>query len=164
MHNIGDYIMYGGAVRRICAIGKVDFTESDREYYILEEADVMASSKTYVPTDNERLTSGMRPLLTKEEIYAIKEDYDNIPELEWKSDNKQRSESFRHVTESQDARSILGMIKSIEKTAKARQAEGKKSYITDTNALARAKKILSAEISFVLGTTEAEAWELLTNK
>ncbi len=163
MHKIGEHIMYGGAVMRIANIGAVDFAPGDREYYALEDASAAGASKTYVPTDNELLVGMMRPVMSKAEINRVLASYAQIPALEWKNENKARGDSFRKVIESQDASAMLGMIKAIDAVSRARQAEGKKSYITDMNALARAKKILACEIAYVMKITEAEAQELLAH-
>ncbi len=161
MRKIGEYIMYGGAVLRISGIGTIDFAPSDKEYYILESVVPSGASRTYVPKDNDKLVSMMRSVMSLGEIKETLDGYADIPASEWLPDNKARADMFRAVLESQNMRAIIAMMKSIDEMSKMRTAEGKKNYITDMNALARAKKILCSEISFVMGITELEAAELM---
>ncbi len=156
MHKIGDYVMYGGGIMHIVDKSKETFADTTKEYYILEEANSGGGSKTYVPADNEKLLSNMRTLLSKSEIEALLARYDEIPAAEWHSDNRIRTDSFKRIIDSCDRAALVGMIKSINKMAEERQAQGKKNFITDMNALAKAEKLLHSEVAFVLGISEAD--------
>jgi RNA polymerase-interacting CarD/CdnL/TRCF family regulator len=64
MHKIGDKIIYGAnGVMTIVDIREESVGDVSRSYYVLLPATGRASSLTFVPTDNEKLTSAMRPML-----------------------------------------------------------------------------------------------------
>ena len=72
MHKIGDKIMYGaGGVMTIVDIREESILDISRSYYVLRPTLSKTESLTFVPADNEKLVSAMRPLLTKEEIFGI---------------------------------------------------------------------------------------------
>ena len=70
MHCVNEYVSYGTqGICQIEAIRSIQFEgcSGAREYYVLHPIDRVQSS-IFVPVDNQRLTSRMRPVLSPEEI------------------------------------------------------------------------------------------------
>ena len=67
MHSVGEKIMYGGAgLMEIVDVREESFGDIPRKYYVLRDLRSSSDSQTFVPVDNDKLTSAMHPLLTKE--------------------------------------------------------------------------------------------------
>ncbi|MBQ7363403.1 MAG: hypothetical protein IJW48_03015 [Clostridia bacterium] len=157
MFKIGDKLIYGSAgVMELVDIREECVMNEKRKYYVLAEEGAPVSSRTYVPMDNERLTSQMRPLLTRDEIDAIIKEAKSAPDGEWIEDNRARSERFRKIISSGDRAEIIGMIKSIYTEGKRRGRDGKKNYLSDENAMKRAEKLVYSEFAAVLGIKEED--------
>ncbi len=162
MHKIGDKVVYSSyGVMEIVDIREESVLNSLQRYYILETPGSRALSQTFIPVDNEKLTSKMRPLLSEERVLEIIHSIDSIPEAEWISDNRARSESFKSVVESGDHVKMIAMIKLVSKTGRRREEEGKKNYLADENAMQKAQKLLYSEFSTVLGIPESEIAEFI---
>ncbi len=162
MFNIGDKIVYASyGVMEVVDIREESFLDNSQKYYILESPGARSGSQTFVPVENEKLVSKMRPLILREELEKILSDFDSIPEADWISDNRARSENFKNVIESGDHVKMISMMKLVYATGKRREAEGKKNYLADQNAMQKAHKLLSSEFSTVLGIEESEASALI---
>lgn len=163
MHKIGDKVLYGaGGVMTIVDIREEAIGNDCRSYYILRPTLARTESFTYVPVDNERLVSSMRPLLTKDEIVELISSFKDMPALDWISENRARQEYFKKIMESGDRGKIIAMIRAIDENAVRREAEGKKNFLSDDSARAKAEKLLYSEISIVLGISEEEAKNYLS--
>ena len=164
MHQIGDKIMYGAVgVMTIVDIREESALDVSRSYYVLRPELVRTESLTFVPTDNERLVSFMRPLLSKEEIMDFIHSIPSLKPIEWIPESRARQEFFRRVMESGDRTQIYAMICTIDESEKRRIAEGKKNFISDDNARSKAKKLLYSEISVVLGIPEDSVEAFISN-
>ena len=131
------------------------------KYYVLLPLGAPPSSLTVVPMDNEKLTAGMRPLLTKTEIDSIIKAAKDMPDSEWIEDSRARSERFRKIIASGDRTEIIAMINAIYKEGKRRSCDGKKNYLQDENVMKRAEKLVYSEFSAVLGIPEEEVVEMV---
>lgn len=165
MLKIGDKIMYGaGGVMTIVDIREESVSDVSRSYYVLRPTLSKSESLTFVPTDNERLVSAMRPLLTKEEIFALLQYSKIAAPIPWVSENRARQEHFKRITESGDRELIISMIRAIDESAIRREAEGKKIFLSDENARTKALKLLYSEISVVFDIPEDEVKEFVDRK
>ena len=157
MHKIGDNILYGASgVMTIVDIREESIGDVSRSYYVLRPTLIRSESLTFVPADNERLVSSMRPLLTKSEIITLIHSAKDAPELDWIKENRARSESFKRIMESGDRAKMISMIRAINESGARREAEGKKNFLSDENAKSKAEKLLFSEFSVVLGIPEDE--------
>lgn len=162
MYKIGEYVVYGGnGVMTVVDIREEPFGGEVRSYYVLREVGTNSASLTFVPTDNERLVSLMRPLLTRDEIYEVIHSLKSLSDCNWAKDSRSRSELFRQIMESGDRGSILAMIRTIYKAGLRREEEGKKNFISDENAMHKAEKLVYSEFSLVLGIPEETIPELI---
>lgn len=157
MHKIGDKILYGASgVMTIVDIREESIGDVSRSYYILNSAVRRSDSLTYVPADNEKLVAAMRPLLTKEQIVELLHSARNLPPIDWIPENRARSEYFKRIMESGDRERMVSMILAINESGRRREAEGKKNFLSDENAKAKAEYLLHTEMSVVLGIPEED--------
>lgn len=164
MHQIGDKIIYGAVgVMTIVDIREESVGDISRSYYVLRPDLMRSESLTFVPTDNERLVSFMRPLLTKEEIMDFIHSIPSVAPIEWIPENRARQEFFKKVMESGDRTRIVAMINAIDLSERRREAEGKKNFISDDNLRLKAKKLLYSEISTVFDIPEDSVEIFISN-
>ena len=159
MHNVGEKIMYGASgLMKIVDIREEIIADVPRKYYILQDIHSKSTSQTFVPMDNKKLVSSMRPLLTKDEIEELlsKVKEKKLSGVEWHNDNRLRSEQFKKIIESGDREAILSIIRTVYENGVKRQQEGKKNYLTDENLMRKAERLISAEFAEVLGISEDE--------
>ena len=158
MYKIGDKIMYGAnGVMTVVDIRDESFGDVTCSYYVLRPTLAKSESLTFVPTENEKLVEAMRPLLTKDEIVSLMHSVNDLPPIDWIKENRARQEYFKKIMESGDRARMISMIRAINENGQRREAEGKKNFITDENAKAKAEKLLYTEFSVVLGIPEEEA-------
>ena len=162
MYRIGDKVVYGAlGVMEIIEITDQTVGDVTRKYYVMKEYSSNSPSLTYVPLDNETLTSQMKPLLTKDEIVEVIRKAKNSPPLEWIEDNRARSEAYKKILSTADRALMLSMIDSVYKTGIRREEEGKKNYIADENSMKRAEKLINTEFALVLGIPESDVPEFI---
>ncbi len=164
MYCTGDKVVYGAlGVMEIIEITDQTVGEITRKYYVMKEYSSNSPSLTYVPLDNETLTSQMKPLLTRDEIIEVIRKAKNSPPLEWIEDNRARSEAYKKILSTADRALMLSMIDSVYKTGIRREEEGKKNYIADENSMRRAEKLINSEFALVLGIPESDVPEFIKN-
>ena len=157
MYGIGDKVVYGAfGVMEIVDVTEQDIGDVKKKYYVMKEFFSPSNSLTYVPLENEMLTSQMKPLLTKDEIVAVIKESKVAQPLEWIDDNRARSEFYKKLLSTSDRLKLLLMIDAVYKTGVRREAEGKKNYIADENSMHRAEKLIATEFALVLGIPENE--------
>ena len=157
MFKIGDNVIYGGnGVMTVVDVRDEIFGDAVRRYYVLHPYGSSAESLYFVPMDNERLVSLMSPLLSRDEYIAVFRSVNELPDCEWGKDGRSRSEIFKGILDSCDRSSIIAMIRTIYKMGALRVEAGKKNYVSDENALRKAERILTTEISIVFGIDESE--------
>ena len=165
MHKIGEKILYGASgVMTIVDVREESFCDVSRSYYVLRSAVRHSDSLTYVPTDNEKLVTAMRPLLTEEEIKSLIRSAKDVAPIDWVPENRARSEYFKKIMESGDREKMIAMIIAIDENAKRREAEGKKNFLSDENAKQKAEKLLHTEISVVFGIPEENVPAFIENE
>lgn len=162
MHQIGKNVLYGSnGVMTVVDIREESIGNQPRSYYVLRSVVGISESLVFVPTDNERLTSSMYPLLSKEEILALLSDDAEFPVIEWVDNNRARTEYFKRIMESGDRAQMLSMIQAIHESGLRRIEAGKKNFLSDESARQKTEKLLSVEFSIVLGISDDEALSLI---
>ena len=165
MHVVGEKVVYGSSgIMEIVDVREEVVGGSTKKYYILHELSSSTESQIYVPVDNEKLVGAMKPLLTADEAARLLTRVSSIPLLKWNKDNRVRSEKFRKIIDSGDREDIISLMKTVYENGKRRREEGKKNYLADESFLKRAERIITSELSVVLGITEEEALSLLQSE
>ena len=159
---IGDKVIYGAQGIMTLVDERYElFGDEQKLYYVLSGEETASEALTFVPKDNERLFSLIRPLLPPDALRNALSRFDTANTPDWIESSRARQEYFRKLLEGGERRDILGIIYLIRENGKRRMAEGKKNFISDENILKRAETILSSEISLVLGVSTEEAMEII---
>lgn len=165
MHKIGENILYGSnGVMTVVDIREETVGDLPRSYYVLRAATGRTESLVFVPTDNEKLTSAMHSLLTKDEISKLLSRDSEFKEIEWVENNRARTEYFKRIMESGDRAGMVAMMRAIHESGIRRIESGKKNYLSDESVRQKAEKLLSTELSVVLGISDEEALSLIKEK
>ena len=164
MYNIGEKIVYGAmGVMEIVDVTEQTVGDVARKYYVLKEYSSQSASLTYVPMDNEALTSQLQPLLTREEIVEAIRAAKATQPIPWIEENRARSEAYKRILATADRVQLLAMIRLVHETGLRREAEGKKNFIADENIMRKAQKNISTEFSLVIGIPESEVLDFIKN-
>lgn len=146
-YEIGNCVIY--RAEGICDITDIRseaFAGGEKaDYYILSPRND-PNSTVYVPVDNERLTSMMRPLLSDGEIRTMISEL-RSDRLEWIPDSRARSTRFREILADGDRRQVLVLLNTVREKIAENDANGKRSGTTETSALTRACRLLRDEFS-----------------
>lgn len=147
-YQVNDTIFYGLQICSVNGVEERSFSGEKKLYYILQPI-YHDSSVIYVPADNEKLTSRMRPMLSAEEIRAL---IRSIPEnrMEWIENETARKDKCRAILSSGDRRALVGLIHTFYRKKVEREAAGKKMRISDERILKEAERLISDEFSLVL--------------
>ena len=153
-YNKGEYVKYSSnGVCLVKDIQKMNFGSSQEKelntYYILTPISNY-STKIFVPTENETLTSKMRRLLTKEELDSIISNI-SIEEIAWKENRKERIEDFQGIISRGDPMELLRLVSCIYLRKQQIIKSGKKFSLTDESFLQQAEGMIENEFAFVLG-------------
>lgn len=165
MYKIGENLVYASnGVMCVVDIRDEQIGDASRSYYVLRSAFGKSESLVFVPTDNDRLTSLMHPILTREEAEKFLSLPIDLSLIEWSENSRARTEYFKRVIESGERARILAMIRAIYESGLRREAQGKKNFLSDETVKQRAEKLLSSELSLVLSISEDETLALIKNK
>lgn len=144
------HVVYGqNGVCKITDIREEKLYGAKQTYYVLTPIDNEAFL-IYIPTDNEGLTSKMRPLLSKEEaLLLLREIHQTL--LPWISDNKERGAFYASLLSRGDHRELLALIHTIHHKRRELSGQRKRLWAVDELALKRAEKLICDEFAIALG-------------
>ena len=148
----GETVVYGGS--GVCEIDDIKdvrfFHERPQKYYILKPLFVNQAQVVYVPCNNEKLTSKIKPVISRKEaldlIHSIDED-----SVQWIEDRNERKEVFNGMLSSGDRKSIVDVISAITAHRRMLADEGKTLNQQDENILTDAQRRMNAEFAVALG-------------
>lgn len=155
MFQVDEMVLYGtNGVCRVAAIEDRDCGGRMITYYILKPF-YSAGSTVFVPVGNEKLTSRMRPVLTKDEIDGI---IRSIPKeySGWVDDEKKRKEKFKDIVGRADIFELIQLTKRLIEQKRSAMDRGRKPHIVDERMLQEAEKMICDEFSYVLGISKEE--------
>lgn len=163
MFNINDTILYGShGICRIDDITEQKFGRDINKYYILHPIH-NASSTIYVPVDNEKLTSKMRRILSKDEIYDLIKTMPGTT-TEWIENKNERNEYFRSIIASGNRGEIIKLIKDIYQHREDLKSVGKKLNASDEQFFKEAEKVLYDEFALVLNIRYDQVLPFITQQ
>ena len=144
----GEYVVYRS--EGVCVISDIreesfGTIEAKEEYYILTPV-CDPRSTVYVPVKNEKLCSYIRELLSAHEIIELCDSVKN-ERIEWLSDSRGRNNAYREILAVGDRRELIILLNTVSEKLEENSKLGRKTVITDENALRRAKKMLYDEFS-----------------
>lgn len=146
----GDRVVYG--IHGVCRIVDVEKKTVDRkivEYYVLQPC-AQADATYYVPVHNEAAVAKMRKLLTAEELNGLL-DSGEIQADCWISEENLRKDRYRKLIARADCAELIGMIRSLHLHRQKQLAAGKKFHLCDENFLKDAQRLITGEVSQILG-------------
>ena len=150
MYQKDDYISYRGhGVCRISDIRAMDFGSGNQDYYVIEPI-AAGGATVYLPRDNPKALSRMRPVLTKEEIDAIIFSVRD-EQIPWCNDRKARLSQFQQILSRRDTRELLMLASCLHK----RKTE-KGLPAGELEMLHRAEGMIEQEFSFALNLRREE--------
>ena len=119
-------------------------------------------STFFVPTQNEKLTSRLHPILTNAEIMNIIETTDELSQ--WIDNDSDRKDAFRAIVAGGEVRDIVSMLKSIIRHKAEVESVGKKLHKADEIAYKEAQKILYEEFAMVMDVSKDEVIDIICGK
>jgi len=155
MFQVGQQVIYG--IHGVCEITAIEMKTVGKEkkaYYVLEPVD-QPGTVFYVPSQNQAAVAKMRTILTRGEFDALLQS-EKLREHVWIADENLRKQRYREILSGNDRAELLGMVSALYRHKKEQQECGRKFHVTDENFLRDAQKLLSSEISLVLGITPSE--------
>jgi RNA polymerase-interacting CarD/CdnL/TRCF family regulator len=158
----GQRVVYDG--RELCVTGDICrkcFDGVHEEEYLCLIPEGAPRSCYYVPAD--KLSTRVRPLMTREEIYAAIDGSRNGSGLESCSRAERRA-ALSEILKSGSSSLIIGMIRELLREKSSRAAEGKELIACDEKALSSACRLIAAEFSAVLGISENEVGKLIEER
>ena len=149
MFSKDDIVMY--ASQGVCKITDITTKEvcgQKIEYYVLKPI-YSDTALLYIPTENEKLASQLRRVLTKDEIIdlikSLKEE-----DVEWIENENMRKDKYKELLSAGDRRGLIGMIRTLYIHKEKLSEHGKKLHIVDERFFKDAEKILYDEFALVL--------------
>ena len=141
MYNVGAYVSYRSeGVCKIVDIRHESFgaVGKDTLYYVLSPLNDQKST-FFVPVDNGALVAMMRKMLSAEEIVELIREVSRT-KTEWITDSRQRGSSFKEILSNGERAELILLIHTIKAHMEEQSAAGKKTNISDINAMKRAQR------------------------
>lgn len=155
MFDIGAQIIYGAS--GVCCITDIrteNFGDEDKLYYVLNPFNDK-DAIIYVPVNNPKSVSKMKPVLTREEVLDMVHSMPST-EIYEEENSKLRKELYNNIIKSGDRKELVKLIKTVHFQKGEREKAGKKIWAADENAMKKAEKLLYEEISFVMNISYDE--------
>lgn len=148
-YKVNETILYGShGVCKIEEISERKFNNKTLEYYELRPV-YDEKAVLFVPVNNEKLVSKMRPVLSAAEIYALIRSMPD-EDMSWIDNDGARKEKFKEILASGDRAQLIRVIKTLNRHQEAQKEKGKKLHIVDERFMKDAEKMLHAEFAYVL--------------
>ena len=163
MYNKNDIVLYGNqGVCKVFDIVEKEMANEVNEYYVLKPVNDVHST-VYVPTQNEKLTSKMKKILSVEEIYDLINDMPNEKEI-WIDDFNERKETYSKILYSGDRKELIRLIKTLYLHQEELKKNKKRLYIADERILKEATNILHEEFAYVLHIEKDDVLPFISKK
>lgn len=163
MYNINERIHYGGS--GVCVIQEITtmrFGRTRERYYVLKPV-YQNASVIYVPVDNAQLVAKMRPVLSRAEVDALIDSMPEIPTA-WEEDPQARKLTFDNLLHSNECRSLIVIIKTLNAHKERRQADGKTLHVSDETILREAQRLLYDEFAGALNIQPTQVHDYIMDK
>ena len=153
----GMYVVYG--TKGLCMVEDVKEMRfaagmEKNTYYVLNPFNI-SKTTLFVPVDNEKLVSEIRPVMTKKEIDMLLLGMTD-KKIWWENDRKRRAEQFHDILAKGVTEELLLMINCIYRKKQELMAIRKQLPASDGNTLKAAEKLVEEEFSHVLGINASE--------
>lgn len=158
-----ELVSYGssGVCRIICEETRTFDGEHEETYLKLRPLDG-SHSTYYVPV--EKASARLRPLLTKDEIYALIDSMSGCAEAKWCSDSRERRGIFHDILHSDDYREIIQMMHTLHIQQEQKRKSGRKLGASDEAAMHAAENRMYQEFGCVLQIQPDQVHSFILNR
>lgn len=160
MFEIGDKVLYGS--HGVCCVTGREEKKVDRknvQYLVLEPVE-KDGSKYMVPTHNASAMGKLSRILTRDEMESLLQS-EKVRTDGWIQNENERKQTYRDLMGRGDREGLMCMVHSLYDHRAAQLAAGRKCHLCDENFLRDAEKLLSSEVSVVMGLEPAQARQYL---
>lgn len=163
MFQVGNQVVYG--IHGVCRIVDQEERVIDRKRvtYLALEPVGQDGSRYLVPTHNAAAMAKLRPMLSKEELEALM-DSQEVKADGWIRDENLRKQTYRELISSGDRTKLMQMVHTLYGHKAQQTAAGRKIHLCDDNFLRDAEKLLTGEVSIVMGMEPEQAKAYIRNK
>ena len=160
MLTLSEKVMYG--TTGVCSVERIEEKRIGRtvgKYYVLKPVS-QSTSTVYVPYDNEKLLSKVRKVITPDEIKELFRSLSEEPDI-WFENDAERRMKYNDIISSGGCKQYLLLIRTLYNRQVMLSNCGKRLHISDERALKEARRLISDEFSYALGTTREQAEKLV---
>ena len=163
MYQIGEQVVYG--VHGVCRVVDQEERVIDRKrvVYLALEPVGQDGSRYLVPTHNAAAMSKVKAMLSQEEFSKLM-DSEEVRADGWIRDENLRKQTYRELISSGDRVRLMQMVRTLYRHKAAQSAAGRKVHLCDDNFLRDAEKLLTGEVSVVMGMDPEQARQYIRNK
>ena len=153
---IGDQALYG--IHGVCRIvdSETRMVDAKQVAYLVLEPVGQIGTRYYIPTHNESAMKKLRKMMTKEEMDRLLQS-EEVHKVNWIREDYLRKQTYRDLISGGDRAALMNMVYTLYQHKKTQAGLGKKVHLCDENFLKDAEKLLSSEISIVMGMTFDQA-------
>lgn len=163
MYQRGELVVYG--IHGVCRVLDLEIKIMNRkktEYYVLSPV-ANEQARFYVPTKNQAAVSKLRPILTHGEVMRLLES-DDLTKSIWVDDDNKRKALYKEIINRGDRAELICLIRSLHMHRAEQFSQGRKFHLSDETFLRDAEKLISSEISLVLGIPHGEVRQFIHEK
>lgn len=156
MFEIGDKVVYGS--HGVCCVMGSEERTADRKkmtFLVLEPVQ-KDGSRYMVPTHNPTAMGKLKRILTKEEMDVLFHS-ESVHRNGWIQNENERKQTYRELIGSGDREGLMCMVHTLYGHRAAQIEAGRKCHLCDENFLRDAEKLLSSEVSVVMGIEPVQA-------
>jgi len=163
MFEVGEYIIFAtNGVCKVEAVGKLEMNNVSEEKLFYTLTPIYApETKVFTPVDNDKVI--MRPVLSREEAWALINDIINIEAISV-ADDKSREEIFKEAIKKCDCRELVKIIKTLYLRKQARLRAGKKAASCDERYFKMAEGNLYEELALALEIDKNEVESVIAQR
>ncbi|MBO5448964.1 MAG: hypothetical protein J5994_06510 [Ruminococcus sp.] len=163
MYKTGSVVSYGSS--GVCRIdGEIrQRVKGEMKQYLVLKPVFRDNSTVYIPLDNNKLMSRLKPVITDteaEEVISAMSDCDE----RWISDDGQRTVLFREILSEGDVKRVAMMVHSLYMHRKSQLAKGRKLHASDEHFFKDAEQLLFDQLAHALGIQPDEVGGYLTRR
>lgn len=150
MYQRGELVVYG--IHGVCRVLELEIktvNHKKTEYYVLAPV-LNEQARFYIPTQNAEAVSKMHPILTRDGIMELLTTLDLQKDV-WITDENKRKVSYKDIISRGDRAELICLIRALHLHRANQFAQGRKFHSSDESFLRDAEKLVTSEISVVMG-------------
>lgn len=155
MFETGSVVSYGMA--GVCRIdGEImQKVKGEMKSYLVLKPVYKKNSTVYVPKDNDKLMSQIKPALGGREAEAIISEMSD-ENIQWIVSDNERSKLFKEILTCGDMRRVAKMVRALYLHRKSQYEKGRKLHASDEHFFKDAESLLFDELAHALGISPQE--------